>query len=201
MAYRIIATALLVVCASVAAAADFDAGVAAYNQGDYVAALDEFRPLAEQGDADAQYNLGVMYGHGKGVPQDFAEAAVWYRKAAEQGHAKAQYNLAKAQYNLGIMYDLGKGVPQDFAEAVAWYRKAAEQGLANAQYNLGVMYEDGMGVSQDYVTAYAWYNLAAAQGNENARELRTMLLDRMTREQVAEAQKLSRELEVQINEN
>jgi TPR repeat protein len=61
----------------------------------------------------AQYNLGLMYGKGWGVPQDYAEAAKWYRRAAEQGYAKAQYNL-------GVMYYNGEGVPQDYAEAVKW---------------------------------------------------------------------------------
>ena len=83
---------------------------------------------------DAQYNLGLMYDNGEGVPQDYAEAVKWYRLAAEQGHAKAQYNL-------GLMYDNGEGVPQDYAEAVKWYRLAAEQGDAAAQTNLGCMYE------------------------------------------------------------
>ncbi len=102
------------------AGAGFDEGVAAYNRGDYATALREWRPLAEQGNAGAQNNLGVMYDMGQGVSQDDAEAVKWYRKAAEQGDAKAQNNL-------GNMYDKGKGVPQDYAEAVGWRRKAAEQ--------------------------------------------------------------------------
>ena len=87
----------------------------------------------------AQYNLGLMYNHGQGVPQDYAAAMSWYRKAAEQG-------LAPAQYNLGYMYDHGQGVPLDYALAVSWYRKAAEQGDGSAQNNLGVMYQIGQGV-------------------------------------------------------
>jgi TPR repeat protein len=81
---------------------------------------------AEKGDANAQFFIGHKYGTGKGVPQDYAEAAKWYRKAAEQGHAEAQFNL-------GIMYDEGRGVHQDYAEAAKWYRKAKEQGVASAQ--------------------------------------------------------------------
>jgi len=86
--------------------ADFQAGLAAYNQGDYATALKEWRPLAEQGDATAQFNLGVMYNFGQGVPQDYQEAVRWYRLAAEQGYAPAQFNL-------GFLYDKGLGVPQD----------------------------------------------------------------------------------------
>ncbi len=74
--------------------ADFSDGVAAYNRGDYATASREMKPLAEQGFAKAQYNLGVMYDKGRGVPRDYAEAARWYRKAAEQGDADAQFNLA-----------------------------------------------------------------------------------------------------------
>ncbi len=98
--------------------ADFWDGIAAYDRGDYAAALKEWRPLAEQGNAAAQYNLGQMYIYGRGVPEDYAEAAKWYRKAAEQGHANAQYNL-------GVMYDNGQGVPQDYVQAHMWYNLAA----------------------------------------------------------------------------
>ena len=95
--------------------AGFDEGVAAFKRGDYATALREFRPLAERGDATAQFNLGIMYDTGLGVPQDYAEAARWYRKAADQGNATAQFNL-------GFMYSNGRGVPQDYAKAVKWSR-------------------------------------------------------------------------------
>ena len=91
---------------------------------------------AETGDAEAQFNLALMYNNG--IPEQLQkndrEAAKWYRKAAEQGHVEAQFNL-------GLMYDKGEGVRQDFKEAAKWFRKAAEQGHASAQYNLGVMYD------------------------------------------------------------
>jgi TPR repeat protein len=77
--------------------ADLDAGLLAANQGDFVTALKNWKPMAEQGHAGAQYNLGVMYKNGRGIPQDYMQAAAWYRKAAEQG-------IANAQYNLGGMY-------------------------------------------------------------------------------------------------
>ncbi len=88
---------------------------------DYADAVKSNRKDAEHGNANAQYNLGVMYSQGLGVTQDHAEAARWYQKAAEQG-------LADAQYNLGVMYSQGLGVTQDHAEAVKWYQKAAAQG-------------------------------------------------------------------------
>ena len=87
---------------------------------------------AEQGDAQAQFKLGLMHYNGEGWPQDFKQAFFWFSKAAEQGNAEAQYNL-------GIMYDNGEGVPEDNVQAVAWYRQAAEQGQIAAQFKLGMM--------------------------------------------------------------
>lgn len=80
---------------------------------------------AEQGDAYAQVNLGIMYEFGKGVAQDYYEAVKWYRLAAEQGEAIAQYNL-------GYMYEYGRGVAKDYTQAMRWYRQAADQGLKPA---------------------------------------------------------------------
>ena len=105
--------------------ADFQVGLDAYLRGDYDTALAEFRPLAEQGYASAQYNLGVMYDNGLGVPQDYREAAKWYRFAAEQGKVKAQSNLAS-------MYTHGQGVPEDYVLAHKWADLAASQGGEDA---------------------------------------------------------------------
>ena len=104
------------------AQADFDDGVAAYNQGDYATAFKEFKPLAKQGGAAAQYNLGLLYDYGYGVPQDYVEAVKWYRKAAEQGNAEAQRGL-------GWLYLTGRGVPQDYLLAHMWLNLAAAQGV------------------------------------------------------------------------
>ena len=141
---------------------------------------------AEQGNPIAQSNLGRMSRTGEGVPQNHAEAVRWYRLAAEQGHASGQNGL-------GFMYSNGRGVPENDVEAVRWYRLAAEQGLATAQYNLGDQYDRGEGVPEGIVLAYMWWNLAAAQGNESAQRNKDRAESRMTREQIAEAQRLSRE--------
>ena len=148
---------------------------------------------AEQGHASAQYQLGIMYDIGSGVPQGDAEAARWYHAAAEQGHASAQHQL-------GNKYSFGSGVPESDAEAVRWYRAAAEQGHAWAQYNLGNMYARGEGVPENYVLAYAWMNLAGAQGHWGAQPGKDELSRRMTSEQVARAQGLSVELLRTINQ-
>jgi TPR repeat protein len=126
---------------ALSAHAGLDEGMAGLQRGDYAAALKEFRALAERRDAAAEYNLGRIYDHGWGVPQDDKEAVAWYRKAADQGYVAAQYNL-------GMMYAEGRGVPQDYQQAAAWFWRAADQGNASAQINLGAMYAEGRGVPQ-----------------------------------------------------
>jgi len=168
-------------------AGPFGDGKAAYDGKDYATALRLWRPLADQGNAAAQANLGIMYANGQGVPKDDAEARKWYRKAAEQGNAPAQFNL-------GVMYANGDDVPQDYAEARKWFSLAADQGDANAQFNLGIMYATGDGVPQDHVQAHKWYNLAALQfPASKAAAARDALAAKMTPAQIAEAQKLARE--------
>jgi TPR repeat protein len=107
-----------------AASADFQKGYAAYQSGDYATALREWEPLAEQGLANVQYNLGVMYDKGQGVPQNYKIAVKWYRLAAEQG-------TAFSQGNLGVMYALGKGVMQDNVYAQMWGNIGASNGNEN----------------------------------------------------------------------
>ena len=112
---------------------------------------------AEQGDAEAQKDLGLCYGGGYGVTQDYNEAVQWLHKAAEQGNGEAQCNL-------GYCYQYGYGVSQDYNEAVQWWRKAAEQGNAKAQSCLGSCYENGNGVNKNFNEAVQWYRKAAEQG-------------------------------------
>jgi TPR repeat protein len=107
-------------------------GYQSYLKGDYDAAYDEWLPLAELGDAEAQYNIGVMYDEGAGRPRDLAAAAGWYRKAAQQG-------FMDAQANLGMMYYHGQGVPRDPAEAARWFRRAADQGDTEAARYLEIL--------------------------------------------------------------
>ncbi len=123
-----------------------------------VGTLSHLQSQADDGDALAQFNLGVIFKKGRVLPQDDARAATWFRKAADQG-------LADAQYQLGQMYEAGQGVEQNNREAVGWYRKAAEQGYAAAQCDLGLMYAEGRGVDEpDNREAVGWYRKAAEQG-------------------------------------
>ena len=149
--------------------------------------IEQLRKAAEQGDAAAQYNLGVMYKKGAGVPEDDSEAVKWCRRAAKQG-------LAAAQHGLGVMYEKGAGVPENYAEALKWYRKAAEQGYTSAQLRFGIMYALGRGIPENYVYAYAWVSLAVAQGDKEAVEAKDLLRPKMTSEQVAKAQELAADL-------
>jgi uncharacterized protein len=109
-------------------AEDFVRGGSAYDSGDYATALKLWRPLAEQGSVGAQFNIGLVYDQGNGVPQNYKEAVFWWRKAAEQGHAGAQANL-------GFMYRTGNGVPQDDVVAHMWSNLAAAQGSENGREN------------------------------------------------------------------
>ena len=105
----------------VCASADFQKGLTAAQSGDFATALREWEPLAEQGNTSAQYNLGLMYANGQGVPQDYKTAVKWYKLATKQGDANAQTNL-------GWMYHKGKGVLQDYVRAHMWFNIAASSG-------------------------------------------------------------------------
>ena len=130
-----------------------DPGVAAYRSADYAKAAEIWRPLAEKGDATAQYRLGSLYAEGKGVAQDDKEAFKWFRRAAEKGNAAAQYNV-------GASYAGGVGVAKDEAEAAKWFRRAADQGMPFAQLNLGLLYASGQGVPQSNMEAMTWFQIA-----------------------------------------
>jgi hypothetical protein len=175
-----------------------EAGIVAYQHGDFAAALQLFQPLAEDGDASAQCNLGVMYEQGRGVAQNYREAMRWFRLAALQGDASAQSNV-------GVMYYKGQGIAQDYREAMKWYRMAAEQRNAEAQFNLGVMYQDGRGVAQDRLRAHMWFNLAAAISSDGNAKLaaknRDIITKGLTREQLFRAQELAHQCEASSFKN
>lgn len=176
-----------------ATAGPFEDGDAAYQRGDYVAALAILRPLAEQGNAGAQNDLGLMYLNGRGVAKNQAEAVLWLRLSADQGNADAQARL-------GAVYFNGWGVPPDLAESAKWYRDAADQGYAEAQYELGALYENGFGVSKDYIEAMKWSILAVSgypDSEAESRRLATVNRDRqaekLTPSEIAEAENRARE--------
>lgn len=193
----------------------------AHTQEDQLAAQIAMQK-AEQGDAEAQYILGVIYQYGSGVVQNSMKAFLWYEKAASQGYRDAQVALA-------WMYDTGNGAPQDYYKAAQWYKKSALQGDPESQNRLAYFYIVGLGVVQDYeqalfwcnkavkqnygkaqvqlammyalgdvvpmdlIQAYKWASIAAMRGQKQAVILRDDLEKQMTPAQIAEAQRLARE--------
>ncbi len=153
--YQTVLALLLLTATSACVTPDFDKGKETYNKGE--TDLQKWQGLAEQGNAKAQFYLGLSYDNGEGIPKDDGQAVFWYRKAAERG-------VAEAQFNLGVMHYYGEGIPKDDGQAVFWYRKAAEQGVAEAQFNLGVMHYYGEGIPKDDGQAMFWYRKAAEQG-------------------------------------
>jgi cell division septation protein DedD len=149
------AAALLVVAAP--ALADVKAGVDAWAKGEFTRAVAEWRPLAQAGDADAQFNLGQAYKLGRGVPLDLAMAQSWYRKAAVQGHAQAEDALG-----LTLFQDGKK------AEALPFLEKSAARDERRAQLVLGTMLFNGDGITRDWPRAYALMSRSSQQGLEQA---------------------------------
>ncbi len=137
------------------------AGVDAWERGDYSAAVQAWRPLADAGDADAQFNLAQAYKLGRGVPADLNQAEDYYRRAALQGHQKAEE-----------MYGLALHQRDRFADAVTWLDRAASRGEPRAQFVLGTMYFNGEGVAKDWVRAYA---LVLRAGDTNLPQAATTL--------------------------
>lgn len=147
------AAALCLIVVNAPALADTKAGVDAWNRGDYVTAVAEWRTMAIAGDPDAQFNLGQAYKLGRGVPVDLPMAESWYRKAALQGHPQAEDN-----YGLALFQD-GK-----LAEAQPWLEKAVARGEPRAQLVLGTMLFNGDAVPRDWVRAYALLQRSSAAG-------------------------------------
>jgi len=184
---------LTAILAAPASAGPLEQGEAAWNRGEYAAALELLRPLADRGVAAAQATLGIMYDNGQGVPTDHAVAVVWFRKAANQGHAHAEYDL-------GLKYSQGQGVSHDDAVAVSWFQRAADHGDPEAMFRLGEAYELGRGVQMDYVLAYAWYGRAVAHfpatwtvSRDRAVARRDAIVAKLTSTQLDEARSLTRE--------
>lgn len=181
------------------AAADYAAGLTAFNRKDFTRAFSEWIESAKAGDAHAQHGIGMLYELGQGVPYaDPKAAAGWYQKAAGQNYAPALNNLARlhadgrgvaqdlpkaielwsraadagnvtARFNLGLQYASGSGVSKDMKKAASYLLQAAESGLPEAQFAVAGFYRDGTGVEKDLEAARQWYERAATAGFEPAR--------------------------------
>lgn len=146
-------SALAIGAVAAPAIADVKTGVDAWQQGDYAKAIAQWRPLAQAGDPDAQFNMAQAYKLGRGVPTDTAAAIGWYRKAAAQGHLRAEDNLGLMLFQQG-----------DRTGAMPFLQKAATRGEPRAQYIVGTALFNGDIVGKDWVRAYALMTRASASG-------------------------------------
>ena len=178
---RILLLTGLYLFSTAAVSGDVKKGWEAYNSLDYGNALAEWQEPADEGDGQAAYGMGMLYGNGFGVDMNDDLALKYYSVAAEAGVADAQFNLA-------VMPQNGWGVPQDEEVANKWYAMAAEQGHTEAQMALGRYYAMDFLDSYDPVKAYKWFGLAQRLGDYGALEKRDFIASRMTEEQINEAQ-------------
>lgn len=162
--------------------ADLLDALQAYREGNYLLAFDEFRTLALNGDADAQFRLGDMYAKGEGVTQDFKQAFDWFLKAASHDEPRAQLAVAEA-------YEQGHGVTQDSKRAATWYLMAAEHGNPRAEYAIGLMYAKGTDMPLDLVEARKWLGLAG----DIAAGSKVWVEGKMTTSQIEKAKELEME--------
>lgn len=173
------------------------AGQNLYLQGNYDAAFEQLKPLAQTGNAEAQATIAYMHQHGLGTIQDFAKAAQWYQRAVENDHIEAEINLGtlyaeglgvkqdyalaaalfekaaqkdnpRAQFFLATMIEKGHVADTDPEKSIIWYQKSADNGYADAQVSLGVLYQEGTLVKQDLTHAHHLYSQAAHQNNVRA---------------------------------
>ena len=219
----IIGLICLICVVSPSFADDLEIGIVAFTNKNYALAYEKLKPLAEQGNMTAQAFIGDLYYDGNGVPRNCELAVNWYTKAAKQGLLYAQFQLGHVNYMgecphnydeafkwfvqaaeqgvvssqslLGYMYASGTGTTKDRKRAFYWFNRAAKQGDAKAQCYLGMYYSFGEGGAlQDYAQAYAWWNVSASQGNTIAKESMGKLSKKMSPDQIAKAQELSKQL-------
>ena len=169
---------------ALAVSADLQKGLTAFDEGDYATSLAECQPLADAGNAGAQFCIGRLYANGFGVAMDDALAIKWYSLAADAGHAEAQFNL-------GVMYANGWGVDMNWEEAARYYLLAADQGFVPAQKALAYAIGHGMGVTKDRVQAFAWYDIAAQLSDDLGAGLkRDELTEKMSADEIASGQQI-----------
>jgi TPR repeat protein len=181
--------ALLTSAVCSTALADFEKGIAAYEANDLPVAYKEFRASAEEGHADSQFNVALMYEKGIGVAKDEKEAVAWYTKSAEQGNSAAQFNL-------GVLYENGRGTEVDFKKANQWYRKASSLGDPLAIGNLGMLYVRGQGVKENKTAGMALLLVSATLDPSPANQAKRNITSTrgLTTAMITEAQKLAGEM-------
>ena len=166
--YLVVALVAAVMAAPLSAQS-VKAGIDAWQRADYPGAVSIWRPLAESGDADAQFNLGQAYRLGRGVPLDLAAAKIWFERAARSGHLDAQTTLGLLTFQNG-----------DRVAGLKWLKQAADQGEPRAMLVYGTALYNGDGVTQDRILGYAYVSRAASQGLQPAQETLAQLNQLMT---------------------
>jgi len=170
---------------SLEAAIEFEKADQEYKKMNYAVAYDQFKKIADKGNAVAQMRIGDMFLLGQGVERNSQDGLRWYRLAADQGNHVAQFTV-------GYWYEKGRHLVQNYSEALRWYKLASLQGEAGAQHNLAMMYGEGRGVGPDIIQAHKWFNIAATQGDNDSVRGRDIVAARMTLQQVTEAQRLAK---------
>ncbi|MEA3016885.1 MAG: uncharacterized protein QOI38_1607 [Sphingomonadales bacterium] len=179
------AAAAIAVAATGTAFADVRAGIEQWRAGNYEAAIREWRPLAERGDADAQFNMGQAYRLGRGVSADPRTSNMWFERAARQGHAQAEANLALSLFQSG-----------ERERSIPWLQRAAERGDRRAQYYLGTAHFNGDLVARDWPRAYALMSRSAEQGLPQARTSLEEMERHLSADDRARGSALAREMAV-----
>lgn len=186
---NIIAVFSLVSVLAAPAYADIETGLLQFEQGNFKDALKTLTVLAEQGDVQAQYLVGIVLLNSSVDEPRADDAVLWLTRAAEQGHLGAQMELAR-------IYRIGEGVPADESKMVKWYQEAAKQGDVGAQLLTADAYAYGHGVEPDYVRAYMWYEIALRYWGDLAIQARDVIAEKMSSEQIQEARRLASEMQV-----
>lgn len=205
----------------IAAAQDYQTGLNAATTGKYEDALKHWRPLAAKNHANAQYQLGLMYRHGRGVKRDYRQAAKWFGKAAEQEQPDSQFALGRlyvtgkgvkkdyskalplfrkaaaqgslpAKINIAVMYRYGKGVRKSFGRALICYLDAGSKGYVPALDELGIFYANGRNVPQNFIEAFKYLSVAKDFGSSRGGRYLKYITKKMTRSQVKEGEALAR---------
>jgi TPR repeat protein len=210
-------------------ATDYELGLYELNRGDFTAAIKEFEPLVELGYTPAQYQMGVIYQKGYGVPKNATKAIEFFELAAKRFYADALFELSlyytegrfikkdlkkaytlmnsaaikhlpMAQFNVAVMYEQGAGTPIDYFKAARWYKAAANQNLSLAQYNLALLYSEGLGVEKSVEMSYIWNTLSAWNGYITAEKSRAIDKRNLTPVKIEIAEKEAHRLYLQILE-
>lgn len=182
---RFAIASVFIFTAGIVAGADLEKGLEAYDMGDYETAMAECLPLAEDGNAEAQFCVGQMYANGFGAAMDDAAALKWYGLAATGGSSKAQFQL-------GVMHANGWGVEMNDDQAAEYYRLAAEKGHSCAQRSLAYITSRGIGVEENLQDAYMWYYVSAELGDNASVAGRDEYAEKISAEQRMEAEAMAR---------